>query len=177
MGFEYGASFSSHVAADDFVYAEPQPAANGFAIVTGASGTFNAQSTVSPTVGVPFTGVVATFSDADPNGNARDYTATINWGDGHFSNGTIAAISADSTGLNGFAGALNGGAPASSVALAIVTSAEADSDVVTAFYLKFLHRQPDSGGQNSFVQALAGGTRDEAIIVGIESSDEYFGRV
>ena len=35
------------------------------------------------TTGVPFNGVVATFSDADPNGTASDYTATIVWGDGH----------------------------------------------------------------------------------------------
>jgi uncharacterized protein (TIGR03118 family) len=35
-----------------------------------------------PTIGAPFTGTVATFSDADPAGTASDYTATINWGDG-----------------------------------------------------------------------------------------------
>ncbi|HEY7308741.1 MAG TPA: hypothetical protein VH643_05180, partial [Gemmataceae bacterium] len=29
--------------------------------------------------------------DADPNANARDFTANINWGDGHSSNGTIVA--------------------------------------------------------------------------------------
>jgi len=27
----------------------------------------------------------ATFSDADPNGQVSDYTASINWGDGHTS--------------------------------------------------------------------------------------------
>jgi hypothetical protein len=32
---------------------------------------------------------VATFTDADPNGRASNYTATINWGDGHASTGTI----------------------------------------------------------------------------------------
>ena len=35
--------------------------------------------------------MAATFSDSDPNGNANDFTATINWGDGHLSNGTIKA--------------------------------------------------------------------------------------
>src|SRR5207302_10120630 len=34
--------------------------------------------------------VVGTFNDLDPNGNAKDFTATINWGDGHSTNGTIA---------------------------------------------------------------------------------------
>jgi len=31
---------------------------------------------------VAFSGPVATFSDADPNGTLADYSATINWGDG-----------------------------------------------------------------------------------------------
>jgi hypothetical protein len=39
----------------------------------------------------PFTGTVATFSDADTSGTASDYTATITWGDGHASVGTITA--------------------------------------------------------------------------------------
>jgi hypothetical protein len=29
-----------------------------------------------------FNGVVASFTDADPNGVIGDYSATINWGDG-----------------------------------------------------------------------------------------------
>ncbi len=53
---------------------------------------------VSPVVNTPFTGVVATFSDAtDTNSNdfavpgtiLTDFTATINWGDGHTSSGTV----------------------------------------------------------------------------------------
>jgi hypothetical protein len=79
------------VAVDDWFFPEPVPAANGFPIVTGTQGTLNAKVTVNAKVGVPFNGAVATFNDLDPNGNAKDYTATINWGDGHFQNGTIAA--------------------------------------------------------------------------------------
>jgi hypothetical protein len=80
------------VATDDWVYAEPVPIANGFPIVSGPQGTTNAPATVSATAGVPVqNAVVATFSDADPNANARDYTATINWGDGHSTNGVIQA--------------------------------------------------------------------------------------
>ncbi len=45
--------------------------------------------------GTGFSGPVATFTDADPNGVPGDYTATINWGDGTASSGTI---SADSSG-------------------------------------------------------------------------------
>jgi hypothetical protein len=37
----------------------------------------------------PGTGIVATFTDEDPGGVVPDYTATINWGDGNTSAGTI----------------------------------------------------------------------------------------
>ncbi len=33
-----------------------------------------------------YAGVAATFTDADPNGQVSDYTATVNWGDGNTSN-------------------------------------------------------------------------------------------
>jgi hypothetical protein len=42
------------------------------------------------TVGVSFSGVVASFTDADPNATVADYTAVINWGDGASSAGSIA---------------------------------------------------------------------------------------
>ena len=37
----------------------------------------------------PGSGIVATFTDDDPGGVVSDYTATIDWGDGHTSAGTI----------------------------------------------------------------------------------------
>src|SRR5262249_52289144 len=77
------------VVTDDWAFAEPVPTANGLPVVTGAQGTNHAAVTVNPFAGVSFTGVVATFSHLDPNGNAKDFTATINWGDGHSTNGTI----------------------------------------------------------------------------------------
>jgi hypothetical protein len=64
--------------------------------------------TVSPVAGAPFTGVVASFTDADPAGTAGDYSALINWGDGNSSTGVIAANSSggfDVTGSNTFAAA------------------------------------------------------------------------
>jgi hypothetical protein len=45
----------------------------------------------SATEGVSFSGVVATFADANPNSTAADFTATITWGDGQTSAGTITA--------------------------------------------------------------------------------------
>jgi hypothetical protein len=41
------------------------------------------------TAGAPFSGTVATFINADPFGSAASYTATITWGDGAASAGTI----------------------------------------------------------------------------------------
>lgn len=45
---------------------------------------------ISETEGHAFEGTVATFTDPDPNGAAADYAATIHWGDGAESAGTIA---------------------------------------------------------------------------------------
>ncbi|HEY7308858.1 MAG TPA: hypothetical protein VH643_05765, partial [Gemmataceae bacterium] len=84
------------VAVDDWVFPEPVPIVNGTNIPVSAPigvapGTLNAAVLVNATAGQSFTGVAANFSDADPNANAKDFTATINWGDGHASNGTIVA--------------------------------------------------------------------------------------
>src|SRR5262249_42243356 len=44
---------------------------------------------ISVMAGAPFSGAVATFTNADPFGSAASYTATITWGDGSTSAGTI----------------------------------------------------------------------------------------
>ncbi|HZY89958.1 MAG TPA: hypothetical protein VFE78_34365, partial [Gemmataceae bacterium] len=96
------------VATDDWAFAEPVPTPDGLPIVTGAQGTANAAVSVNATAGVPFTGTVASFNDQDPNGNARDFTATINWGDGHLTNGTVKANAQggfDVSGTNTYAAA------------------------------------------------------------------------
>lgn len=51
---------------------------------------FAAAVNFSATAGAPFSGAVATFVNADPFGTAASYTATIDWGDGSASVGTIA---------------------------------------------------------------------------------------
>jgi hypothetical protein len=86
------------VVTDDFVYAEPVAIPNGATttgfspiVVGGPSGTAGAIATVNATAGAPFTGAVATFSDSTLGTVPANYIATINWGDGHFTNGTIAA--------------------------------------------------------------------------------------
>ena len=48
-----------------------------------------AGATHSASTNAPFNGVVATFEDTNPNGTLDQFTATITWGDGHTSAGTI----------------------------------------------------------------------------------------
>jgi hypothetical protein len=48
-----------------------------------------AGTSVSATEGRAFTGQVATFTDADTNATAADYSALISWGDGSSSAGTV----------------------------------------------------------------------------------------
>jgi hypothetical protein len=54
------------VAADDVVLAEPT----------------STQASIQGTAGVPVNGLLGTFTDTDPGGNAGDFTAVVNWGDG-----------------------------------------------------------------------------------------------
>jgi hypothetical protein len=51
--------------------------------LTPSSGTITAQE------GASFSGLVGSFTDADPNGTAGEYAAQIQWGDGTTSTGTI----------------------------------------------------------------------------------------
>jgi hypothetical protein len=183
------------VATDDFVYAEPQPAANGFPIVSGAQGLVNAQATLNAAVGLPITGVVATFSDSDPNGNAKDYTATINWGDGHFSNGTItknAQGGFDVNGTNTYATPGNfsinvdiadfGGGPGSGGSqptLAVnntahVSAGNQNHRFVAQVYLDLLGRTVDTSGLQFYGGVLDAGIMNRVQVVqAIESSLEY----
>jgi hypothetical protein len=53
------------------------------------------------TEGASFTGVVASFRDADPQGRATDFTATIDWGDGSTTPGTVATGAASGFDVRG----------------------------------------------------------------------------
>lgn len=66
------------VAADDVVLAEPAPIAT---------------TTFSASGGSPFDGVVASFGDGSTGTTPSDFSATIDWGDGSQSLGTVAAAS------------------------------------------------------------------------------------
>jgi streptogramin lyase len=58
-------------------------------------------TTIRPTEGFLFSGGVAQFTDADPLAKAGDFKATINWGDGLISDGTIALASGTTFNVNG----------------------------------------------------------------------------
>src|SRR5205823_6990383 len=93
------------VATDDFAYAEPQPIANAAPVVDGPQGVSSAVA-VRATALKPFTGTVATFHTTIPTQTASSFKATINWGDGHTSNGTVAANTSggfDVSGTNTYA--------------------------------------------------------------------------
>ena len=71
--------------------------------VTVADAALSATATaIAPTEGKS-TGLVqvASFTDADPNGTISDFTATINWGDGNTTNGTVVALNGGGFAVDG----------------------------------------------------------------------------
>jgi hypothetical protein len=62
----------------------------GTATVTEADVLSGTPVAVSAQAGVPFNGAVATFTDTDTANVASDFSATIDWGDGQTSAGTVA---------------------------------------------------------------------------------------
>ncbi|HYR15729.1 MAG TPA: hypothetical protein VEQ67_16160, partial [Mycobacterium sp.] len=48
---------------------------------------------LTATEGAPFSGTVATFTDPDASSTASEYSATVNWGDGSSSAGTVSGAS------------------------------------------------------------------------------------
>jgi hypothetical protein len=71
---------------------------------------------VSATAGVQFTGTVATFTDANPESLASDFTATIDWGDGASTTaGTIGSAAGGGFTITGSHTYASGGAYATSI--------------------------------------------------------------
>ena len=69
----------------------------------------------------------------------------------------------------------NGGSPFD-VAQAILNSSEDELIRLKGYYQQFLRRDIDPAGQADWVNAIAQGVPDEAVIAGIMSSPEYFAR-
>jgi hypothetical protein len=70
------------------IFLKPVYAATNLTLQTQAAPVATG-TTVNGTEGASFTAIVATFTDANPNTNASSFTATIHWGDGTTSAGTI----------------------------------------------------------------------------------------
>jgi hypothetical protein len=86
----------------------------------------------------------------------------------------ILARQIDQTGQTTFSRLLTSGGTPAQVVTAIVTSAEYRQNLVQSYYQRFLHRTAEPGGLAAWVADLQGGARDEAVIAGIISSQEYF---
>jgi hypothetical protein len=175
------------VVTDDFVYPEPVAIANGFPIVSGPAGTTNAAAAINAVAGQPFSGVVATFSDGDSAANARDFTATINWGDGHLTNGIITANGQggfDVSGTNTYATvgrftisvdvADFGGSTQSVTNTANVTAGDPNQRFVAQVFVDLLGRNVDANGLAFFGGLLDSGILNRAQVVQqIENSLEF----
>ncbi len=90
---------------------------------------------VSATAGVQFTGTVTTFTDANPESAASDFTATIDWGDGTATTaGTIGSAAGGGFTVTGSHTYAAGGAYATSITIKDVggTTATATSTATVA---------------------------------------------
>jgi len=144
---------------DDFVYAEPT------AVSTGIN--------INAMVDASFTAKVASFTDADPNGQVSDFTAIIDWGDATTSAGTItpnASGGFDVSGSHAYnaAGLFTiitsirdiDGSSISAKSMAIVGGPAPPNpiDITTFFvnqhYRDFLNRDPDPPGFNGWVNTI-----------------------
>jgi hypothetical protein len=63
------------------------------------------------------------------------------------------------------------------VAAALLGSGEYQTRLVNDLFQRFLNRDADAAGRDSFGQALAHGLPDEAVVAAILASSEYAGRL
>jgi hypothetical protein len=116
--------------------------ATGTASVTDADSLAPVSASVSATEGTTFSGAVATFTNAGYAANpATDFTATIDWGDGTTTAGTVSGSAGTLTvsgshqyadeGSNPLTVTLSDDAPGTATAIATGTATIADADTVT----------------------------------------------
>jgi hypothetical protein len=80
----------------------------------------------------------------------------------------------DPLGLAAWTSSLVHGATRGQVVMAIESSVEYRSDLVTALYVQYLHRGPEAAGLQAFVGFLASGGTLEQVAAMITGSGEYF---
>jgi hypothetical protein len=156
-------------------------------MVTVADATLTAKpSTVITSQGATFSGTVATFTDANPLATAADFTATINWGDGHTTTGSVSAAAGGGfqvTGSHQYTGF-----GAFTIGLSLADSGGVNTPVnvqatvkpppheayVIAVYLDVLGRVPDAAGLAYWAGLLDGGTAISSVAQAIGHSNEYY---
>src|SRR5262249_15490288 len=129
-------------------------------------------------------GTVTLFTDANPSDTPANFTASINWGDGTSSSGTVLAYGTSfvvqgmhtygaagpftlnvlvtkigrstvpATGSVHIAGPVTPPSTLSAVASALTHSTEYFGNIVNFAYEHYLHRAPDVAGYNNWVSAL-----------------------
>jgi uncharacterized delta-60 repeat protein len=82
----------------------------------------------------------------------------------------------DPRGATAFMAELANGVSREEVAKEVLTSKEAERDLVQSYYQQALHRNADEAGLDAFVKAMQQDARDEAIRAAICGSKEYFER-
>ena len=139
--------------------------------------------TFTASLNAAFNGTVATFSDADPAGTVDDYTATIEWGDGGSSVGTVSQSQGTYTvaGTHTYTGAgdftvrttvSEGGL--ASVILSHAVIGAPHQQYVMSVYEDVLGRAPDPGGLAYWSNLLDSGTAISSVAAAIAHSDEYY---
>lgn len=152
--------------------------------------------------GAAFAGTVSTFADADGSG-ARSFTATIAWGDGATSAGTVTGDPAggfDVVGSHTYAAsgvytlfvsvrdadgdsaaglgaaAVPGDAAFAAVANGFLSSAEYYGDLIVQDYQQYLGRTPAPSEVKYWVNQMQGGATAAQVAAGFLGSPEYYGR-
>lgn len=159
---------------------------------------------ITATAGQSFTGVVATFTDADGGTNPGAYRAVISWGDGRH---TFAKVTVDANGgfdVSGTHTYAAGGSysvyvsiqrfdgqsvVASSTAkvadktsstalntvnIAFTQSAEYYANLVAKYYQQYLNRSAGGSEVQYWVGAMQHGATDEQVLAGFIGSNEFF---
>jgi len=134
--------------------------------------------------GVPLNNVpVATFSDTMPSDLPATYTATINWGDGTVTAGTVTKTGATTFSVSGsHTYAIEGTLP---VTVKVTRSTDGEvltvdntamvGGYVTSLYENVLERAPDPAGLNVWLQALNGGLSRSTVAEDFWESPEHRG--
>jgi hypothetical protein len=193
-------SYTVNVTAFDTADNSTAAAASAATVTTAPLRLTAAAPNLQTRAGSAFSGTVATFADTDGSG-ARSFTATIAWGDGATSTGTVTADPAGGFDLGGShtyaatgvymvfvsvrdadgdsAAALGSGAALdgtafSAAASGILQSAEYSRDLIVKDYRQYLGRTPTDPEVAYWTVVRQGGATDAQVAAGFLSSPEFY---